>query len=49
MIYLFLFYLYGCSVCMYTTSVPGACGSQKKVKDSLKLELKMDVNHHTGT
>lgn len=34
---------------MYTTSVPGACGSEKKVKDSLKLELKMDVNHHTGT
>lgn len=36
-------------ICLYTTFVPGANGDQRKVLDSLGLELQMDVSCLLGS
>lgn len=49
--YLFFIYEYGCFAYMYAC-VPHVCsilGSQKKVLNSLELELQMAVSHRVGT
>ena len=41
---LFFLHLYLC-----TMSMPGVCGSHKRVLNFLKLELLMVMNHHAGS
>lgn len=36
-------------ICMYTTCVPGVNGGQKRVPDSLKLEIRMIMSHQWGS
>ena len=49
-IYLFLFYMYACLICMYVyvLYMPDTLRSQETILDYLELELEMVVGHHVS-
>lgn len=41
--------MFGLCICLFTTSLPGTCRSQKMALDPLELGSQMVVRHHVGT